>query len=307
MTQALSVYSPQLPITDLDAYIARVNRIPLLSDTQEKDLARALREEGDLKAAQTLVLSHLRYVVRIAKGYLGYGLPLSDLVQEGTIGLMKAVRRFDPEQGVRLVSFAVHWIKAEIHDFILKNWRIVKVATTKAQRKLFFNLRKFKQRLGWFSQAEIEAVAEDLGVKPSDVLKMEARLNAKDLFLDAPQDTESGNLDKSSVTQLEMPNSNPANLLEEGDWEARSTQALSLAMQRLDERSQDIIRQRWLLESAEQKSPSILALSAPAPENTKAKLKALADKYGLSAERIRQIEQAALKKMKSWIEAELNR
>ena len=248
-------------------------------------------------------MSHLRYVVRIAKSYLGYGLPLADLVQEGTVGLMKAVRRFDPDQGVRLVSFAVHWIKAEIHEFILKNWRIVKVATTKAQRKLFFNLRRMKKRLGWFTHEEVAAVAKDLGVKPADVLRMEQRLNARDTNFDTPTDA----LDASPSANrallapaeyLETPNADPALFIENSNWNDRAEDTLKMAIERLDPRSQDIIAERWLM------SPSTTA-TANAAEPTKTKLKALAAKYNLSTERIRQIEQAAIKKLKKWIEVDM--
>jgi len=293
MSQAISVYSPHLPLGNVDAYIAQVSRIPLLSAEEEYRLATRLQVEGDREAAQQLVLAHLRYVVRIAKGYLGYGLSLADLIQEGTIGLMKAVRRFDPEQGVRLVSFAVHWIKAEIHEFILKNWRIVKVATTKAQRKLFFNLRRFKTRLGWFTNEEINAVANDLGVSTTDVMRMEQRLNARDTNFDSPADLD------SPINYLETPNADPALFIENSNWDNRAEDTLKSAMQRLDPRSQDIIEQRWLFEG-----DGTLALtnhSANSGEPTKTKLKALAAKYNLSTERIRQIEQAAIKKLRKWI------
>ena len=300
MNQAVCLYFPHLPLGSLDAYIAQVNQIPLLSLEAEQQLAKRLQTEGDLQAAQQLVLSHLRYVVRIAKSYLGYGLPLADLVQEGTVGLMKAVRRFDPEQGVRLVSFAVHWIKAEIHEYILKNWRIVKVATTKAQRKLFFNLRRMKKRLGWFTHAEIEAVAKDLGVKTTDVLRMEQRLNAHDTNFDTPTDVET-NLPSNRALlapaeYLETPNADPALFVENSNWDNRAEDTLKTAIERLDPRSQDIIAQRWLM------PPSAVAVES---EPTKTKLKALAAKYGLSTERIRQIEQAAIKKLKKWIEVDM--
>jgi RNA polymerase sigma-32 factor len=298
MNQALSVYCPHLPLGSLEAYIAQVNQIPLLSVEEEQRLARRLQVEGDLQAAQQLVLSHLRYVVRIAKTYLGYGLTLADLVQEGTVGLMKAVRRFDPDQGVRLVSFAVHWIKAEIHEFILKNWRIVKVATTKAQRKLFFNLRRFKKRLGWFSAEEIAAVAEDLGVSSADVLRMEQRLNARDSNFDTPIDTAASGLSSSSrallapAEYLETPNADPALFVENSNWDDRSGSSLKTALKRLDPRSQEIIAERWLTPSGEDDGTA---------EPTKTKLKALATKYKLSTERIRQIEQAAIKKLRKWV------
>jgi RNA polymerase sigma-32 factor len=285
----------------LDAYIAQVNQIPLLSLEAEQQLARRLQTEGDLQAAQQLVLSQLRYVVRIAKGYLGYGLSLADLIQEGTVGLMKAVRRFDPEQGVRLVSFAVHWIKAEIHEFILKNWRIVKIATTKAQRKLFFNLRSMKKRLGWFTNEEVAAVAKDLGVKTTEVLSMEQRLNAHDTNFDTPSDVDTGLLSSNTalapVEYLETPNADPAFFVEKSNWNDRAEDNLKTAMERLDPRSQDIIAQRWLISPVE---------AVVDKEPTKTKLKALASKYNLSTERIRQIEQAAMKKLRKWMETDMN-
>ncbi|MEY3182537.1 MAG: polymerase sigma-32 factor [Pseudomonadota bacterium] len=304
MNQALSVYCPQLPLGSLDAYIAQVNQIPLLTCEEEQTLAKKLHSKGDLQAAQKLVLSHLRYVVRIAKGYMGYGLPLADLVQEGTVGLMKAVRRFDPDQGVRLVSFAVHWIKAEIHEFILKNWRIVKVATTKAQRKLFFNLRKAKNRLGWFTQEEVDAVAADLGVKPTDVRRMEERLNARDTNFDTPSDVETGfSTNKALLAPaeyLETPNADPALCIENSNWEHRAEDNLKTALERLDPRSQDIITQRWLMHTSEEATDNQVVA-----EPTKTKLKALAEKYQLSTERIRQIEQSAIKKLRKWIEVDM--
>jgi len=289
MTKSLSVYCPQLPIGNLDAYIARINSIPMLSAEEEQALALDLQQNANLQAAQQLVLAHLRYVVRVAKGYMGYGLPLADLIQEGTVGLMKAVRRFDPAQGVRLVSFAVHWIKAEIHEFILKNWRIVKIATTKAQRKLFFNLRGVKKRLGWFTHEEVMAVAQDLGVKPADVLRMEERLNARDTNFDSPVEVDSGS--KQSLVPaeyLESPNADPATVLENSNWGDHTEDTLKVAFQKLDDRSQDIIQQRWLV--------------AADDEQPKAKLKELAEKYKVSTERIRQLEQAAMKRLRKWIE-----
>jgi RNA polymerase sigma-32 factor len=292
VNQALSVYHPHLPLGNLDAYMAQINRIPLLSLEEERELATRLQQQGDLQAAQQLVLSHLRYVVRVAKGYMGYGLALADLLQEGTVGLMKAVRRFDPEQGVRLVSFAVHWIKAEIHEFILKNWRIVKIATTKAQRKLFFNLRRLKKRLGWFSAEEVAAVAADLGVKPADVLCMEQRLNALDTQFDTPTSNHEGFAGQTALAPaeyLETPNADPALLIGDDRTEETLQNALQTALKRLDPRSQYIIAQRF----------------TPETDSAKTKLKALATKYGLSTERIRQIEKAAIKKLKGWIEADL--
>ena len=243
-----------------------------------------LREQEDLQAAQTLVMSHLRFVVRIARGYSGYGLALPDLVQEGTVGLMKAVKRFDPDMGVRLVSFAVHWIKAEIHEFILKNWRIVKVATTKAQRKLFFNLRSSKKRLGWFSREEVEGVAEDLGVKPETVLEMESRLSGHDVAFDGPTlDDEDAPIATPAgyLPDLRM---EPSRMLESSDSEEQMKTRLLAALDGLDERSRAILEARWLSEQ-------------------KATLHELAARYSVSAERIRQIEKVAMNKMKGQLAA----
>jgi RNA polymerase sigma-32 factor len=251
----------------------------VLSADQERALAVALREEGDLEAARTLVISHLRFVVHVARGYKGYGLPLGDLIQEGNIGLMKAVKRFDPEVGVRLISFAVHWIRAEIHEFILRNWRIVKVATTKAQRKLFFNLRKAKRRLAWFSQAEIEAVAEDLGVPPAQVVEMESRLSGHDISFDpTAADDDSDNAPLAPATYLQSSDSDPAADVEAADSEARNHARLEQALASLDARSQDIVQRRWL-------------------DEEKTTLQQLADEYGVSAERIRQLEGNAIRKL----------
>lgn len=268
----------QLPLGSLDTYIAQIQRVPLLTAEEEYELASKLQQDNDLNAARGLILSHLRYVVRIARGYMGYGLPLGDLIQEGNVGLMKAVRRFDPTVGVRLVSFAVHWIKAEIHEYVLRNWRIVKVATTKAQRKLFFNLRKMKKRLGWFTQEEVAAVANDLGVTCKDVLAMEARLNAMDTPFDAPE----GDDDQAFMAPahtLEADNSDPALLVEAQDSSDDTHEQLANALSGLDERSLDILQQRYLNEE-------------------KATLHELADKYSISAERVRQLEANALKKLR---------
>lgn len=284
MTQNTPVPVMGLPVGSLDAYIARANQIPLLTDEQEKELAHRLQQDGDLEAAREMVMAHLRYVVRVARGYTGYGLPLGDLIQEGNVGLMKAVKRFDPSFGVRLVSFAVHWIKAEIHEYILRNWRIVKVATTKAQRKLFFNLRRMKKRLGWFTQAEVVAVAKDLGVTCKDVLAMEERLNAMDDAFDGyVSDDDERMLPPSQ--RLEAQNSDPAELVIAEDATRNNNEALINAMRELDGRSQDILKQRWLSEK-------------------KATLHDLADKYDVSAERIRQLEQNAMKKIRRILELE---
>jgi RNA polymerase sigma-32 factor len=269
-----------LPTGNMDAYISAAFQLPMLSAEEEHDLAVRLRDKQDLGAAQALVMSHLRFVVRIARGYNGYGLPQSDLVQEGTIGLMKAVRRFDPDMGVRLVSFAVHWIKAEIHEYILRNWRIVKIATTKAQRKLFFNLRSSKKRLGWFSRREVEEVADDLGVKPETVLEMESRLSNYDMAFDgADSDDDDGPAMAPSAYLADM-RSEPAALVEQADTEEQQLESLSQALTALDDRSRDIVSRRWLSEQ-------------------KATLHELADEYGVSAERIRQIESAAMKKLRT--------
>ena len=269
------------PIGSLDSYTNLVHKIPVLTAEEEHDLATRLQRDGDLEAAHRLVLSHLRFVSRIAKGYSGYGLPVADLVQEGNIGLMKAVKRFDPEKGVRLVSFAVHWIRAEIHEYVIRNWRIVKIATTKAQRKLFFNLRSAKKRLGWLNQAEVEAVAEDLGVTPSNVIEMERRLSQPDTSFDLPVDTDEEDNSFSPAAYLTGPeNTDPSLALEKLDFSDYQQTKLSNALATLDERSQNILRQRWLNEEG------------------KATLHTLADHYQISAERIRQIENNALKKLK---------
>jgi RNA polymerase sigma-32 factor len=272
------------PVGSLDAYIQRVGSISVLTREDEQALSRRYRDEQDLDAARQLVLSHLRFVVHIAKGYTGYGLPLGDLIQEGNVGLMKAVKRFDPEYGVRLVSFAVHWIRAEIHEFVLRNWRIVKVATTKAQRKLFFNLRKAKPSLAWLSQDETEAVAADLGVSTDEVTEMERRLTSRDAVFDpGPVDSD----DDRSFTPaayLPSPNADPAMLMENEDWHDDATSRMTDALEVLDERSRHILETRWLAEK-------------------KQTLHELAEHYGVSAERIRQIESNAIKKLRTAMEA----
>jgi RNA polymerase sigma-32 factor len=283
MTQALAKIDRNLtlnPNGSVDAYMTAVRQIPILSPAEEQALAHRYRDEGDVDAAGQLVLSHLRFVVHVARGYRGYGLPLGDLIQEGNVGLMKAVKRFDPEVGVRLISFAVHWIRAEIHEFILRNWRIVKVATTKAQRKLFFNLRQSKQRLGWLNQKEIRAVAEDLGVPEREVVEMESRLAGQDVGFDLPTEGDDEDNTFAPVAYLEAPTeSDPAVVVEETNTAADGKRRLRESLTQLDERSRDIVRRRWLSES-------------------KATLHELADEYGVSAERIRQIEAGALKKLR---------
>ena len=270
---------PAFPTGSIEAYIHAVNEIPMISAEEEQALARRLRDGHDLDAARQLVMSHLRFVVRVARGYRGYGLSQSDLIQEGNIGLMKAVKRFNPELGVRLVSFAVHWIRAEMHEFILRNWRIVKVATTKAQRKLFFNLRSSKKRLGWMNRDEVNAVARDLGVSADDVIEMENRLSVFDASYDGPvgDGPETGNF--SPAGYLEDGRASPEELLATDQADALNRQKLTTALQSLDERSREIIRQRWLNED-------------------KATLHTLAAEYGVSAERIRQLESNAMEKMR---------
>jgi len=269
------------PIGSLDQYMSAAFAIPVLSAEEEFELATRLRETDDLEAAQQLVISHLRFVVHIARGYTGYGLPIGDLIQEGNVGLMKAVKRFDPNVGVRLVSFAVHWVRAEIHEYVLKNWRLVKVATTKAQRKLFFNLRKSKKHLGWLSKDETEAVASDLGVSTREVTEMEKRLSGRDISFDpAPTEDE----EYTPMAYLPSPGSDPAELAEQDDWQADSNGRLRQALGELDERSRDIVARRWLGE-------------------TKATLHELAAEYSVSAERIRQIEANAFRKIKGFMAA----
>jgi RNA polymerase sigma-32 factor len=268
----------------LDAYIQEVNKIPVLTLEVEQELSRQFRDKDDLESARRMVLAHLRFVVHVAKGYTGYGLALGDLIQEGNIGLMKAVKRFDPDHGVRLVSFAVHWIRAEMHEFILRNWRIVKVATTKAQRKLFFNLRKSKKRLGWLSHAEVLAVAKDLGVKPEVVLEMESRLSGQDVGFDLPPNADDESPYVEPVAFLESKSRDPLTETESEDLTSHNNTLLYAGLDQLDERTQDIIRSRWL-------------------QDTKMTLQELANIYGVSAERIRQLEANALRKMKASITA----
>lgn len=269
------------PVGSLDHYIRAVATIPILQPEEEIALATRLRDHDDIDAAQQLILSHLRFVVHIARGYAGYGLQLADLIQEGNVGLMKAVRRFDPTVGVRLVSFAVHWIRAEIHEYVLRNWRLVKVATTKAQRKLFFNLRKAKKHLGWLSAEETEAVAKDLGVSPKEVTEMERRLAGQDLSIDPDPGDEDF---YAPSAYLPSPNADPAELVESADWTGDAHDRLGLALAELDERSRNIVARRWLAED-------------------KATLHALAAEYEVSAERIRQIEANAINKLRKHMTA----
>lgn len=273
---------PALSSGSIDAYMQTVSAIPVLDAEEEQRLARKLRDEADLQSAQILVLSNLRFVMHVARGYSGYGLPLADLIQEGNIGLMKAVKRFDPDVGVRLISFAVHWIRAEIHEFILRNWRIVKIATTKAQRKLFFNLRSSKKRLGWMNDKEVKVIAEDLGVKPETVLQMERRLSGGDTSynsLPTAGDNESVYSPEDYLAADE--GFNPAVDAESGDWESHQHASLTRAMTKLDDRSRDILQSRWL------------------NEDGKIGLQELGNKYSVSAERIRQLESAAIKKLRT--------
>jgi len=288
MTQtpaATALVANNLPVPSaigsLDAYIGAVHQIPVLSVEEEQALARRFHDEDDLDAARELVHSHLRFVVHVARGYSGYGLQLGDLIQEGNIGLMKAVKRFDPAVGVRLVSFAVHWIRAEMHEFILKNWRIVKVATTKAQRKLFFNLRKSKTRLGWLNAEEVRAVAADLNVSEREVLEMESRLSGRDIGFDAPVDEDDDRAPPAPAAYLRADQEDPSQAYERLDSEDHQLELLREGLAKLDARSRDIIARRWL------------------DADSKVTLQELADEYGVSAERIRQVEANALKKMKA--------
>lgn len=269
-----------LPVGSIDSYQQTAFSIPTLSAEEERELAQRLRENNDLDAARKLILSHLRYVVYIAKGYSGYGLAQADLIQEGNIGLMKAVKRFDPSVNVRLISFAVHWIRAEIHEFILRNWRIVKVATTKAQRKLFFNLRSSKKRLGWFSKEEVDSVAKDLGVKAETVLEMESRMSQYDVAFDGYTDDADDGLVAAPAGYLSNVNDDPARQWERNDWEEHKLEQLKEALSTLNDRSRDIVERRWLAEK-------------------KATLHELAAEYQVSAERIRQLESSAMKKLKA--------
>ena len=270
-----------VPSDSLESYLSAARNIPILSAEEERELAVQLQDHGDLEAAQKLVLSHLRFVAHVARSYSGYGLALADLVQEGNIGLMKAVKRFDPTVGVRLISFAVYWIRAEIHEFILRNWRIVKVATTKAQRKLFFNLRSKKKKLGWFNDDEVGSVADDLGVKRSDVLEMEKRLSGLDIGFDGPDDNDE-NIAPAPANYLEDTSLEPARLIEQSNYTENQETRLHSALKNLDDRSRDILQQRWLTDN-------------------KSTLHELAAQYNVSAERIRQLESNAIKKLRNVI------
>ncbi|MGE3296286.1 MAG: RNA polymerase sigma factor RpoH [Porticoccaceae bacterium] len=283
MGKSLQVVNPLIPGGNIAAYVNGVSAISVLSAEQERELAERLYHHNDLDAARDLVLSHLRFVVHIARSYSGYGLPLADIIQEGNVGLMKAVKRFDPSKGVRLISFAVHWIKAEIHEYVLRNWRIVKVATTKAQRKLFFNLRGSKKRLGWLNNEEAAAVAADLGVEIKQVREMEQRLSARDAAFDLSVDEDEDSAYLVPAQYLEDHSGDPARQLELADWEEVHHGRLNAAVAALDERSRDIIQQRWL-------------------SDEKVTLHDLAAKYAVSAERIRQLEQSAMKKVRGLIE-----
>jgi len=286
MSNAIAKFNRDLvlagPVGSLDAYIQAVGTIPVLSKEDEQALATRFRETQDLDAARDLVMAHLRFVVHIAKGYTGYGLPLSDLIQEGNVGLMKAVKRFDPSYDVRLVSFAVHWIRAEIHEFVLKNWRIVKVATTKAQRKLFFNLRRAKKSLAWLSADETTAVANDLGVSEKEVTEMEKRLHSRDAIFDPTPDADDDR-NFTPAAYLPSPDADPATLVETADWNTDATDRMTSALKILDDRSRRILEQRWLSEE-------------------KMTLHELAAEYGISAERIRQLETNAIKKLRNAME-----
>ena len=283
MTTAIAKFNHDLalagPVGSLDAYIQGVGAIPVLSKIDEQAMATRLREQGDLDAARDLVMAHLRFVVHIAKGYTGYGLPLNDLIQEGNVGLMKAVKRFDPSYDVRLVSFAVHWIRAEIHEYVLKNWRIVKVATTKAQRKLFFNLRKAKKTLAWLSADETAAVAKDLGVSAKEVTEMEKRLHSRDAIFDPTPDMDD-DYNFTPAAYLPSPEADPAMLVEKADFHNDASERMHAALNILDDRSRRILEMRWLAE-------------------TKTTLHELASEYGISAERVRQLEVNAIKKLRN--------
>ena len=279
MTHALTLPLPSA-VGNIDQYIQSVNRVPLLTEAEERELATRLRDEGDVAAARTLVMSHLRVVVAIARGYLGYGLPHADLIQEGNIGLMKAVKRFDPTRGVRLVSFAVHWIKAEIHEYIVRNWRLVKIATTKAQRKLFFNLRSMKPSMNTLTPDEVQAVAAQLGVKPDEVVEMETRLGGRDVPLEGERDDEDS-VSLAPIAYLPDPQDEPSTVLEHAQLARLQDQGLHAALDSLDARSRDIVQRRWL------------------NEDGTATLQELAQEYGVSAERIRQIEAKAMQKMRT--------
>lgn len=282
MSTSLQKIGIHLPASSLESYLQYVNQIPLLTAEEEHALAVELHKNNELAAAKRLILAHLRYVARVAKGYLGYGLPLADLIQEGNIGLMKAVKRFNPDMGVRLVTYAMHWIKAEIHEYILRNWRIVKIATTKAQRKLFFNLRTLKKHLGWMTNQEVKDIAKDLGVKPEAVREMEMRLSTADTSFDADSDDEEGHFAPAGF--LEDTRCNTALAYENADWLSQSSDMIYQALELLDERSQDIIRNRWL-------------------EENKITLQELAAKYEISAERVRQLEKNAMLKLRKAVES----
>ncbi len=282
--RSLQAFDPTTPGRDLTAYMTSVNSIAVLTPEQELELAKQYYYNDDVDAARQLVLAHLRFVVHMAKTYSGYGLSQADLIQEGNVGLMKAVKRFNPEVGVRLVSFAVHWIKAEMHEYILRNWRIVKIATTKAQRKLFFNLRSSKKRLGWLNAEETAAVAADLGVDAKVVQQMEGRMAAYDTAFDADADSDDETAYRAPAYYLEDQNSDLASIVEETEWEEVTNSSLHLAMSDLDDRSKDILNSRWLTDD-------------------KATLHELADKYGISAERVRQLEKNAMNKIKAKMEA----
>ena len=282
-TNILSVASLS-PGRDLENYIQTISAFPVLTPTEERALAERFDRDGDLDAARQLVLCHLRFVVHLARSYSGYGLPQADLIQEGNVGLMKAVKRFDPEVGVRLVSFAVHWIRAEMHEFILRNWRIVKVATTKAQRKLFFNLRSKKKKLGWLNDAETRAIAHDLGVTPAAVTQMEGRLASRDVAFDGHADDDADEAPMAPAYYLEDTTSNPVDLVADEDASRTASQQLAMAIQTLDERARDILESRWL-------------------RDDKVTLMELAERYGVSAERIRQLERNAMNKLRKHIDA----
>ncbi|MCP4597410.1 RNA polymerase sigma factor RpoH [Neptuniibacter sp.] len=284
MGTSLQVVENLSPGQNLDAYVQTVTAIPVLSVEEERSLGERLHFDGDVEAARRLVMSHLRFVVHVAKTYSGYGLPLGDLIQEGNVGLMKAVKRFDPTMGVRLVSFAVHWVKAEMHEFILRNWRIVKVATTKAQRKLFFNLRSKKKSLSWMTNDEVNAIAEDLGVEAKTVRQMEGRMASVDTAFDAPEGADDEQAAWAPAHYLEDKSADPSLLVEDSNWEQDSQRRLMMAMEQLDERSKDILARRWLTDD-------------------KSTLHELAAEYGVSAERIRQLEKSAMKKIRVTMEA----
>lgn len=282
MTNNTLAIPTTISVGTFDSYLSTVSHTPQLTPEEEHDLAVRYRDEGDLDAARKLVMSNLRFVAHVARGYNGYGLPLADVMQEGNVGLMKAVKRFNPDVGVRLVSFAIHWIRAEIHEYVIKNWRIVKVATTKAQRKLFFNLRKSKKGLGWLSKEDAEAIAENLNVDLKIVYQMEERLDGRDMSFDMPMESSSDDNISAPEHYLEQQEGDPASLLEQADWVGHKENLLSQALSGLDERSQDILKSRWLSEK-------------------KSTLHELADRYGVSAERIRQLEKNAMKKLKGMV------